>query len=389
VTSWAFSKAVLLLLASFPAYAEMGVVNGIGAGRDVPEATAALLRTVVTKNFREPAALPLVRSVLQFEVIPNASSFVQSYRILDSGKSKTVNLSANVDLEVVRALISLTPESLSEAKGVKALVVVKGAPLAEEAADKTKALNPYLVLEAAGKERFARRGFTPGTLTENEIREAGEDAVSSPEFLRGLGAKSGARLALGISSKYELFENENSHNKEPRLVISATLVDVKAAAVLARETVTAPSPKSRKEQYALDLQRVLLEEGKDLFHEIFVDSGKKVLKTTDVQDFSILRLVNPPSAALVAKFRVALEQVKEIRSLVEYGISRGALDYSLKPVMSEAGLTKILKGLSSEEFVLTIEPNAPVEGQVKAPLVAVKLAAKEAAPQEVPGAKKP
>ena len=384
---WASSKVFLFLLAIPAARAELGIVSGIGTGKDVPEATSALLKSVVAKNFRDPNSLPLLRSVLQFEILPNSSSFVQSYKILDSGKSKMVNLSASVDLEVVRALLSVTPGQLGEEKGAKALVVVRGAPIPEENLDKNKATppNPYLGLEAGARERLLRRGFTPVGLSDEEIHEAGEDSVSSPEFLRGLGAKAGARLALGISSKYELFENENSHNKELKLIISANLVDVKSGMMLAKEVATATSPKSRKEQYVIDLQRVLGEEGRDLFHEIFVDAGKRLVKSTDVQDYSVLRVIAPQNAPLLAKFRAALEAVKEVRSVVEFGASRGAFDFSLRPVFTEAALTKLIKGISSEEFEITVQEKTETQG----PTLSVKISPKEPAvapAQEVPNA---
>src|SRR5262245_56209829 len=69
--------ASALLALPLAALGETGVVAASGAGRDTAEAMSSLLRTTVGKYFRDQPA-PLARSILQAEILPNASSFVQS-----------------------------------------------------------------------------------------------------------------------------------------------------------------------------------------------------------------------------------------------------------------------------------------------------------------------
>lgn len=381
-----------LSLAPF-AGAETGIVSAVGTGKDVPEAIISLLRSAVGKYFGGGESAALARNVLQNEIIPNASAFVQSYRIVESGRG-AVSLSANVDLDVIRALLILTPAQLGDSEGARAFVAVKGARLPEGAAVPAKpggaVPNPYQVLETAAKDRFVRRQFTVATLGAEETQSlgAGED-VAAPELLRGLGAKAGARLALGISSRYESFENENSHNKEQRIVLTATLLDVKTGALLGRSSVNVSEPKSRKEQYAADLQRSLAEEGKDLFHDVLVSAGKKFFRGSEQEGFTLLRVQYPSNAQLVSKFRALLEANKAMKSVVEYSITRGAVDFAVRPAMKDAALAKVIKALSSEEINVTLVENAG-QAEAKAPMVVVKLAPKEAPganAQEIPNEK--
>ncbi len=380
-TCWASSKPRLLslyllaLVFSFSAEtrAETGIVSAIGSGKETAEAMVSLLRSVVGKYFRDsPAALS--RAILQSEIAPNASSFVQSYKILESRRD-AVSLSANVDLDVIQALFSLTPTKIGESSGAKALVVVKGARLPDGVLQEKAPTNPYAPLEVAAKERFQRRQFEVASLSSEEMQAvgAGED-VASPELLRGLGARAGARVALGISSHYEAFENENSHNKELRIVVTAVIVDVKQGALLGKSSITVPEPKGRKDQYAADLQRSLVEEGKDLFHEAFVSAGRKFMKVQGQEDFMLVRVQSPANATLVAKFRGLLESIKELKSVVEFGAQRGSLDLAVRPALKPATLAKLVKALPSEELKITLLDTV---GQGEQVALAVQLAPKE------------
>jgi hypothetical protein len=371
----------LVIAMAPPAAADTGIVSAVGSGREVSEATLALLQSVVGKYFREEPA-NLSKGILQNEILPNSSSFVQSYKILEGGRGSSVSLSASVDLDVIRALMRFTPVQLNQAEGAKALVVVKGARLPEAAAStpekaRVKIPDPYSILAAGARERFARRGFEVVVLSEEEFEALGAgDDVASPELLRGLGARSGARVAMGISSRYESFENENSHNKEQRILVSATIVDIKAASVLGKASVTVSEPKSRKEVYATDLQRSLGEEGKDLFHEAFVQAGRKILKVPGQEDLTLVRIQYPSNAILVSRFRALLEANKSVRSVVEHSVSRGFFDLAVRPAMKPAAAVKMVKSLVSQEILVMVVDSPTDPG---AAAVVVKLAPKEVA----------
>lgn len=381
--------ALIGVFLSASALAQTGVVNAIGSGRDSGDAISALLRSVVGKYFKDESPT-ITKAVLQSEIAPNGSAFVQSYKILEGGRSGAVSIGANVDLDVIRSLIRFTPAQLEETNA-KAVVIVRGARIPDSVVSGMKPLpvgknNPYVVLESAAKDRFQRRQFEVVSLSPEEIKDLpeGED-VASPELLRGLGAKLGARVALGVSSRYESFENENSHNLDQRLVITSTLVDVKRGTILGKSSVLAIDPKSRKEQYYADLQRVLGEEGKDLFHDVFVSAGKRFLKTADQTDFSVVRVEDPPNAVLVGKFRVLLESAKGMKTVVEHTIRRGAFDLAVRPPLTPAQASKLIKSLSSEELTIT-----PAEGQLASetatgPVIVVKIAPKASSALEKSG----
>ncbi len=190
-------RLLAYLLAAFyllpaAAFAETtGVVSSVGTGRDAGEAIANLLKVTLAKHFKEqPPAL--VRAVLQSEILPNASSFVQSYKILEGGRAGAVSLSASVDLDVISGLMSLSPKSLGEPEGAKALVVVRGAKLPDAAVSGMKQgavpADPFGVLAASSRERLSRRGFDEATLTVADLQALGAgDDMAGPEVLRGMG----------------------------------------------------------------------------------------------------------------------------------------------------------------------------------------------------------
>lgn len=362
------------------ARAESGTVSLIGSGKDSGEAIAALLRVAVSKHLKsvEPA---LAQSVLKNEIMPNSSSFVQSYRMLDSGGGTYVNLSASVDLDVLRSLYALTPKALEE-PGAKTLIIVKGQKVPAVAAVKGKEPgaepNPYIALESTARDRFTRRGFEPVSLPPEEASVGAGDDVSSPELLRGLGAKAGARLAFGVTSRFETVENENSHSQEDRVQLNAVLVDVKSGVVLGRESSSILSPKSKKEQFAGDLQRALAEESRDILQALLVQAGRKLSGTEGKSSFAVLRVLYPSNPALVSRFRTALEGVKELKSVAEYRIRRGAFDFAVTPALDAKSMAKIIKGLPAEDLVIAFA-ESDASGGDTAPLITVKLAPKSAA----------
>lgn len=357
-----------------PCFAESGSVSVTGSGRDSAEAMVSLLKSSVARYFKTDQNL--VKPILQYEILPNAASFVQSYKMLEGSRGGSVTISANVDLDVLRGLFSLTPKSLDEAGSTKALIYVRPLRMPESA----KNINPYAVLENAVKERFLRRQFVPVLLSAEEISSItqGEEGAG-PEVLRGLATKSSARVAVGITSRLEKIENENSHKDEERIFLSAILLDAKSGTIIGKSSANFLNPTSKKEQYVSDLQRVLLEESRDLLQDLFVSGGKKITPSDNKEAFSILRVIYPSNPGLVTKFRALLETVKGTKSVVEYQIRRGSYDFAIHPAIEAAVLTKYIKGFVSEEIAIEVLPKVEAnELDSKAPILTVKIIPKAA-----------
>ena len=102
------------------AYAESGIVNVTGSGHDSAEATVSLLKSAVARYFKTDQSL--VRPILQYEILPNASSFVQSYKLADGSKPGNMTIGANIDLDVLKGLFSLTPKFLGETGSSKVII---------------------------------------------------------------------------------------------------------------------------------------------------------------------------------------------------------------------------------------------------------------------------
>ena len=385
----AFAAANLAtsIAAAPPAFAaaETGVVSATGTGPDTNSAIAGLLRAAVNKYFADEPA-PLRGALLQNEIIPNATSYVQSYRLLESPKG-TVALSANVDLDVIRGLMSLTPAKLGAEPKSKVVVVVKGTKLPELAGGKVaNPANPFAVLEIGAKERLTRREFEPAVVSAEEAQafSPGEEATSA-ELLRGLGQRAGARLALGIGSRREQFENENSHNKEERIVLSSVLLDVKTGAILGRANVNVSEPRGRRDQFNADLQRNLAEDSKDLFQDLFVAAGRRLGPAEATSDFAVLRVQYPSNPGLVNSLRLQLETGKGLKSVTEYGVRHGAFDLAIRPNLSAEALHKILATVNGGDISVTPVDTLPDDSE-RRPTVTVKVAPKAAAAAAAGGA---
>ncbi len=380
----AYLLAAFVPLFSGSVFAATGTVSAVGTGRDASEAIANLLKVTVAKHFKDYPA-PLTRSVLQSEILPNASSFVQSYKILEGGRSGAVSLSASVDLDVINGLMSLSPKAIGEAEGAKALVLLRGARIPDSVLagmkPDAKVIDPFNALMVSARERLSRRSFTEVALGNDEMQAlgAGED-LTSPELLRGMGAKAGARVVLGITGRFEAYENENSHNKDERLVLSATLVDVRAGSIITKASVNVVSPKSRREQYLADLQRNIIEESKDLFQDIFVAAGRRLVKTEAQSGFVVVRVQFPSNNGLVQKFRALLESLPGIRSVTEYSVTRGKFDLAIRPALPEATMAKAVAGLQSADISITMFQALSEEPDPAAqpPILTVKLSPKDA-----------
>jgi hypothetical protein len=382
-----FSNPAYLLAAFFAlaaaAQAETGVVSAVGTGRDSGDAISNLLKTTMGKYFKSQPPR-YITSVLQGEILPNASSFLQSYKMLEGSRAGMVQLSASIDLDVLSGLLNLTPKNLGEENLTKALVVVRAPKLPDSAVagmkppvNGAKAVDPFSPLATGARERLSRRDFSDVTLTAEELSAvgAGED-ISSPELLRGLGSKAGARLAFGISGRFETYENENSHNKDERLVLTATLVDVKLGIVLGRTNVNVVNPKSRREQYISELQRNISEESKDLFQDVLVSAGRKIGKQEGPDGLSVVRVQFPSNNGLVMKFKSLLEGVPGVRSVTEYSIRRGKFDLAIRPALAEANLVKAVSSMRSPDIQISLI-EAVASSDLPSPVVTVKLAPKE------------
>src|SRR5665213_1433675 len=77
-----FIVLFMVIMNAAPAFSDSGVITVTGTGKDTGEAIAYILRSIVTKHFRSDATL--VSPILQNEILPNAASFVQSYKMADS-----------------------------------------------------------------------------------------------------------------------------------------------------------------------------------------------------------------------------------------------------------------------------------------------------------------
>jgi hypothetical protein len=382
--------ALILLLPSVLAHAESGVVNASGTGHDAPEAISSLLRSTVLRYFKDQPQL--TRDILQDEILPNASSFVQSYKIEDGSSASGVILSANIDLDIIHGLLSLTPANLGETNGANALVIVRGAKLPDSIISGLKSktlLDPYAPLVEIAKERFSRRNFGLAEASAEDIQAifSGEEGGIA-EALKALGVKAKARVVFYVSARYETYDNENAHNKEERIVLSAELIDTKTGASLGRSSVNVVNPRSRKEQYVADLQRYVIDDSKDLFQDIFVSSGRKLGRQESHDDFSVVRVLYPSNPALVYRFKSLLETAPGISSVVEYSVKRGKFDFAVRPAMAAAALSNLVFALQAPDIAVSPAISLVNSGTLEAhtPAVSLKLEPKEVAPPADGGA---
>ena len=335
-------------------YASNDIVTVSGMGVDPASAFKNILESEVP-NFVKIEG-PLGRSILQDEILVNAASFVPTYKVIESDSVKnTVKINADIALDVIRALFAFNAPSMGEDPKSKVLLLVRNFKVTDIPRPKSggPAPNPFTVLEQLGKERFARRQFTTISPDEADLSSLSPiDDISNADLLRTFALKANTRLALGINAKSESGENENTHQEEDRIVITGTLLDTKSGAVLSRATAKLLAPRGKAEFLNGLYRRALLDETKDFFQDLFVGAGRQVLGAGSKSDITVLRVVNPVNAVLVGKFRTAVQASREIKSIVEYRLQRGAYDFAVKPALDFNSLAKVLKNIKSEDFIL-------------------------------------
>lgn len=358
---------LLLLLPLSLSAAEYGNVPSAGTGKDLAEAMASAVRAVAIKQVK--AEQGYLKAMLHGEILPQASSFITSYKILEDGKSGFVNITAQVDADVLRAFFTLTPKALGieSDQPAKIVIVLKGPKIEalEKDKEKTDYYQPFALL---AREKLQRRGFESVFLDPKEIASLSEDI--SPESVRTYGAKAEAQLALGLILNRQFVENENTHQEEERIYINGALVDVKGGRVLAKHGGYFLVPRVRRESLKVEFERVMLEEGKDVLREIFVHAGEALAGGDQKQDLTVLRIQDPMNGTLIQKFKAALDGSRDWKSFLEYRVQRGRYDFAVRPAIKHEALLAKLKALNLEdvEIVLPQEPgdeNAPLVIQLK------------------------
>src|SRR3990167_7638219 len=91
-----------------------GILTVIGSGKDLQESMRSALHQAVMGSLNKNKGIDraLLKSILENEVYNSTSQFISSYKILEGGAaSGAVNISAAVEVDVVRALLAIVPEN--------------------------------------------------------------------------------------------------------------------------------------------------------------------------------------------------------------------------------------------------------------------------------------
>ncbi|MCO5142011.1 MAG: hypothetical protein M9962_02850 [Oligoflexia bacterium] len=348
----------------------------IGYGKDTSEAVSAALRQGVVKNFTNKKDKNL-KEFLAEEILPKASSFVQSYKVLESKKSSTVAVQAELDLEIVKHLLALSPEAMGEKENSKAVILLRPLDLSniQTSQDKEKSLNElFEPIRKMAEQRLERRGFAVDFIDNSNSQILSKENLASTEVLKAIGSKAGARLALGITMDYIVVDMEEEKGKQQKIAVSATMIDVSNGQVLTKSTINFSEPRTRRDQYISDMKKLLPDEVDSLFQIAFVEAGKVVANASSTDPFFVLRVKNPDSPLALNKFRELFSAVKDIKSVRDYRIRRGKFDFAVEPVMDNKAVIKALQSIPKTELVVVpIEEMLDDPYEIKSPLITVRI----------------
>lgn len=354
---WASNKnvyALLLCAFLFPLTSfgvDFGSVNVVASGKDLQEAMQNALHEAIVSNLQKDKSLDkaVLKAIVENELIDTAQ-IVSSYKILETGSGGFVNISATVETDVVKALSSIIPKNFGGEKDAKAFVVIKTGSLP------APALHESLVktLEAVATDKLTRRKFRVITGSDVEEADAYGDEIVSQEALQSLGDKAGAALSIGMRLQHNTVENENTHVLEDRLSINAVVVDNKKGRLLHRfnSSLLLPKP-TKKDALVNDWTHTVEEDGSIIFQNILIRAGEHFLAGDLSKGGIVLRIVSPPNFQALTKLRTGIEGMKEVKSLVELSIQRGAYDFLLRssvemPLLQKKILALELDGVHAE-----------------------------------------
>lgn len=359
---------VFLSLVCLSAQADSGIAVS-ATGKDLSDAQVKAVRLAIAQlNASERAA---ISGIIDSEIVPYAAQFVSSYKVTDTGKGQYTSIQTSIDADQLRSLIAINPKNLGvDEKVAKVLAIIKAPKLntGKEDASYEKMIAPEIA------NRFSARHFKtvrPSGISIDQI--ALSDDLLSAEFLQTLGTKHEAQLVFAISASIEEVENENNHNKEERLFLEGMLVDVKKGNVLARNKVSALMPQGKREVITAALEAILQERIGELMQDMLVHAGGIYLKSSPQFAGLIVRIVSPQSAGLVQQFRVFLEGQKDIKSVLEHSVQRGAYDFAVSTGLDAAKLLAKLKSTATDGFTME-----EVENTLGKPCdIALRLKAKQ------------
>ncbi len=360
-----FALFISLILGSSPLAKADSSIVAVAAGRDSSEAIMGVLKNIVPKSIHvEPTFL---RGVLGNEILPFATHFVTSYKILEGGSGSYVSVEANVDLPVIQSLYSFTPKNIGlKEEDAKVLFVFSSPRLAT--LESLQATNYFAAVTNTVKDFLQRRKFSVVEKKESASAMSGEDPFSA-DVLKSMGKSQGAPLILGISVAVETEENENNHTDEDHIVLRGSLVDSSTGNVLAKLNSYFLFPKVRKDQVLADFQKLLSDTSKEFMLNLMIQAGQHFLGT-EQKDSLTLEVKYPPSEAVITKFRKLLEGSRDIKSIVELKVERGSYVFALQSSLDRKGLIKKILSLKQDEFVVVLDEKAdsgtgPISIQLK------------------------
>lgn len=341
-----------LLLSNFAYASSEMLINS--TGKDLVEAQVRATRQAVMQMTGPESNL--LKNVLEPEIVPYAQQFISSYRVLEAGKGGLTSIQATVDADLLKSLVALNPKSLGiDEKSAKILLVTHVPKLASGKEDLAYS-KPF---EHIVQERFQRRHFQiikpTGALADQIL--LGEEALS-PEFLQPLGRKLGAALVIGVSASLGQVENENNHNTEERIFLEGILVDCKKNTVLSRHKNSTLSPAGRRELVSSIIDKAVNDRGDELVQELLVHGGESYLRAVPIAGGLLVRVIDAESFMLLNQFRVALEGQKDVRSVLETSIRRGAYDFRVETSLSPSQMAQRLKVLSGDNFTVQLDTSS-------------------------------
>jgi hypothetical protein len=332
----------LLLSANVHAASVPNAVTVNAVGKELSDAMVAAVRSAVSQNFKNYPGYS--KQVLDEEIIPAASQLVSSYKVLEgTDSSSSVNISAVVELSLVRNMLDFAPKSLgiSEEDGGTAIVVFRAPNISF--LEKNKVTDYYGEFKSLLKQRLERRKFKVVEATE-DIKEAGAlgDDVSEPGVLRIYGIQNNAEVALGVQITPDA-EGRGGWN------LKGTLLHVKPGKVLGRFEQGIQSPRYKKETFQTELQRTLNDAGNQLMMAVLSRAGGEAGPSRK-DDFLHLKIVNLKNPQLLEKFRTAALGISDIQGLTEFSVRKGAYELAVNTRLGIKQLETKLKALTWEDM---------------------------------------
>lgn len=325
--------------------------------KSVGDALGLALRLAAKKNLNADG--PSQKAIMDAEVIPHASQYISSYKVISGGGGRSwINVSATIDLSALQSILILNSAQFKKSP-VKLLVLVRGfkggAPWKGVAYEESE-LQLVDRIEAEVKKMAQRRQLTMMPRISSYQEHIENVDVNSSALLRAVALRADADLVLFVDSKFQQVDDDEAIVEGLQLQLETALYERGQNLVLANSKESVPMAAGEKaltskSEKVYEIVDTLIDKAT---HDVFMRAGGRFLAENAAEAYLTLRVLDPPNHAAVAELKDSVQKIAKVNSVIEREVERGRLDFWVDAGFGQETLRKELRALQLENYRVSV-----------------------------------